>query len=446
MEQGEMTSRCSRSSGIPGRRRHDRLDRVRMRHGDDRLAGVIGHETQHGVHGAHRHLGEGLAAGKPEPAGPALHRGPFLGAVQPGQGLLGPVAHVDLDEARGGPHAQAERPGDGGGGLARALQRRRVDGGRGLGEGGDAPGGRAGLLVPLLREVQSRRPARGASCRWWGSRRGGPAARRWREEPCGRAGPAGVRKRNGRSGTRSSIVGSAPWRPTVARGLGGRGAGGRGGLPALSEAGQLARGGRPHRSGLLRRSGVLGSRRPGPRRSRTQRWCWSAWRPPRTAPTAPGACSPGTGPVTGSSPPSTGRASPRSRPARRGDDGLELDRRLHHRDGALRAAGQQADPGGARGVRAVSRPRAGPAGRGGGRAGAGAGGLAGGGRPLRAPATPGLRPPGREPAARRAGAARFVPPEPAEHVHRQADRAHVRRRVRPGPRVDRFGGGQDTRS
>ena len=74
-----MTSRCMRSSGMPGRRRHDRLDRVGVRHRDDRLAGVLGHEVEHRVHGPDRHLGEGLAAGEAEPAGPALDLGPLLG-------------------------------------------------------------------------------------------------------------------------------------------------------------------------------------------------------------------------------------------------------------------------------------------------------------------------------------------------------------------------------
>jgi len=41
-----------------------------------------------------------------------------------------------------------------------------------------------------------------------------------------------------------------------------------------------------------------------------------------------------------------------------------------------------------------------------------------------------LRPPRRVPGPGRAGAARFVPPQPAEHVHRQAHRAHAGRGVR----------------
>jgi uracil-DNA glycosylase len=46
-------------------------------------------------------------------------------------------------------------------------------------------------------------------------------------------------------------------------------------------------------------------------------------------------------------------------------------------------------------------------------------------------------------AARRPDAARLVPPEPAEHVHRQADRADVRRRVHPGPAAHRRRSGHE---
>ena len=54
------------------------------------------------------------------------------------------------------------------------------------------------------------------------------------------------------------------------------------------------------------------------------------------------------------------------------------------------------------------------------------------GGPLRAPPAARVRPSGRGDASGRPHAARLVPSEPAEHVHRQTDRAHVRRRVQPG--------------
>ena len=168
MEQGEMTSRCMRSSGMPAAAATIALIGSACDTATMVCAGVLGHQAEHGVHGAHRHLGEGLAAGKAEPAGPALHGGPLRGPVQPGQRLLGPVAHVDLDEAGRGPHPEAERLGDRGRRLAGALERRGVDGGRGLGQGGDALGRRGGLRVALLGEVQPGAPGPGASCRWWG--------------------------------------------------------------------------------------------------------------------------------------------------------------------------------------------------------------------------------------------------------------------------------------
>ena len=100
---------------------------------------------------------------------------------------------------------------------------------------------------------------------------------------------------------------------------------------------------------------------------------------------------------------------------------------------SLRAARQQAEPGRARRVPALSPPGAPGVGRRAGAGGARAVRLLGAGRPVRAAAPPSLRPPGRVPAPRRQDVALLVPPEPAEHLHRDADRADVRRRVRPGP-------------
>ena len=118
------------------------------------------------------------------------------------------------------------------------------------------------------------------------------------------------------------------------------------------------------------------------------------------------------------------------------------DRLPHHRRGALRAAGQQAAarPSATNcarwlerelallpDVRVVRLPRRL-------RVGGGAAHAA----PCSAARRPRPRPKfghGAEWDAATAGAARLLPPEPAEHVHRQADRRHDRRRARPGARA-----------
>ena len=112
---------------------------------------------------------------------------------------------------------------------------------------------------------------------------------------------------------------------------------GRGGLPALPAAGALARGGGPHGPGLVRRPGVLGSRRPRLRRS-----------PRRTGARRPGARRPRRQPHR---PHVHGRplgrlALRRALPGRLrvpADEHVtrrrpRADRRLHHRHGALRPA------------------------------------------------------------------------------------------------------------
>ena len=215
-------------------------------------------------------------------------------------------------------------------------------------------------------------------------------------------------------------------------GRAGRRATGCFGLPPLPQAGELARRGGPYRARLLRRPGLLGPRRPGFGDPRAPRSCWWAWPRPRTAPTAPAGCSRGTAPATGSSLPCTGRGTPRNPPARRGTT-------------ACTCAGPTSrQPCTAR-RRPTSRPRpsadacapylarAAPLARRRGPGGPGPGRLAGGGSPLRAAPPPGLRPPGRVPAPGRADAARLVPPQPAEHVHRKAHGSDVRRRLRPCP-------------
>ena len=198
----------------------------------------------------------------------------------------------------------------------------------------------------------------------------------------------------------------------------------------------MARRGGPHGPGLLRRPGLLGPRRSGVRRP--ERSARSGRPGPGRAGRQPHRQNVHRGPL---------RRLALRRPL---PGGLRLathqhgagrrpraHRRLRHRDGALRTAGQQADPGRARRVRAVPHPGARPPAAGGGRGGTGAVRLAGGQCALRAPAAPVLRPPGREHASRRADVARLLPPEPAEHVHGEADGADVRRRVHPGPAAHR---------
>ena len=115
------------------------------------------------------------------------------------------------------------------------------------------------------------------------------------------------------------------------------------------------------------------------------------------------------------------------------DDGLAPHRRVDHRGRAVRAAGQQADAGRARHVPAVPRARAGAA-----RATPGcvlALGQFGWDvvcSTLRPAPPAAVRPRRRGRAARRPVAARLLPREPAEHLHRQAHRAHARRGAGPG--------------
>ena len=194
---------------------------------------------------------------------------------------------------------------------------------------------------------------------------------------------------------------------------------------------------------------------PLPRRGATGRGRWPAsatpgagWRssaspPPRTAPTAPAACSPATAPATGSTPRCTApatRTSP-SRAAR--DDGLRL------RDAYVTAVVRCAPPANkptpaerdsclpylARELALLERCRTIVA--------LGAFAWDGALRALRelgvraAPAEAALRP-RRRGEDRRLDAARLLPPEPAEHLHRPAHRADARRDLRPRPRAERL--------
>ena len=173
--------------------------------------------------------------------------------------------------------------------------------------------------------------------------------------------------------------------------------------------------------------------RPGARASATRGRASrsSASRRPRTAPTAPGGCSPATAPAT-SSTPRCWRAGLASAPVSRSrDDGLALRGAYDHRRRALRAAGEQPDPRRARPLPAVRAARARAA-----RAtcrvivclGAFAWEAA-----LRIVA-PGAGPRPRfahgAELARGAGAARELPPQPAEHLHRAPDRGDAGRGAR----------------
>ena len=218
-------------------------------------------------------------------------------------------------------------------------------------------------------------------------------------------------------------------------------------LPPLPAAGRVARGPRRRPAQALPRRGLLGEaaerlRRPGgagrDRRPRPGR--------PRRQPDRPHVHRRPLRRVALRRP-APGRLRQPAESERRGD-GLRLRRRLRHRRRPLRAAGQQADHRGARQLPPLPGARAGAARP-----------LPGHRRPrrLRLGRLPARRPRarGRGAAAqaplrpRRRGrprpleAARLLPPQPAEHLHRQADRADDRRRLRAGAgarRLSSFGG------
>ena len=379
--------------------------------------------------------------GKRNPLGQRCTAGHSLLLTKRRQALLGPVAHVRLDEAGTGAHAQAQGLGDGCGRLLGALEGRGVDGHRRLGQRGDPrrPPPRPG--PDPSRPGAARLPGPGGPCRSSASSRGAPAGRGWRRAACGRCPDSWWigRRWCGQRSAREAIVGSAPWRPA---------------------------GGRATRWPSCNRRWRTCRRCP-----RLVRWREEVARTGRASYAGQvywGRGVPGFGdPAAALDPGRPGSGGPRGQPHRAhvhrrplgrlalrralqgrirlaahqhvGRRRVDPARRLHHGHGPLRAARQQADARRAGQLRALPEPGARPPdpGRGGG--GAGPGGLERAGRALRDAAAAPLRAPGRGRAARRPPAARLVPPEPAEHVHREAHRADVRCRVRPGHAADRRG-------
>src|SRR5439155_1581716 len=100
-----------------------------------------------------------LATGEAEAAWMALNGPPLGPARDPFQRPAGPGADVELDEPALDAEGETARPGDGGRGLTRALERRGVDR-RDLRERGEAPRDGVRLAPPLVREVQPLRSTR----------------------------------------------------------------------------------------------------------------------------------------------------------------------------------------------------------------------------------------------------------------------------------------------
>ena len=224
------------------------------------------------------------------------------------------------------------------------------------------------------------------------------------------------------------------------------------GLPGLPAAGRVARGGRPHRpAGVVRRPAVLGPARARASATRRRGCSSSAWRRPPTAPTGPAGCSPATAAATGSTPRCTGPGSPRSRGA-----GTPATARSCTAPGSSRPCAARRRPTSRRrrsatpaatGWTATSSwpPRpcgcCWPSGRSAGtpRSPPSAGSVALHERPkprFGHGARAELAVPERLQAQRCCpdlDAARQLPRQPAEHLHRQADRADAGRRPGPGP-------------
>ena len=172
-----------------------------------------------------------------------------------------------------------------------------------------------------------------------------PPGTGWPGDPADAADAGGADRRRGTPARRALRDGRGARRPGV-------------GLPGLPAAGRAG----ARRSPGGKRASFADQPywgRPGPGFGDPEPRCSSSgWRRRPTAATAPAGCSPATAPATGCSPRCTGPASRASRPACPAGDGLALTGAADGRGRALRAAGQQADAGGARHLRAVARPRA----------------------------------------------------------------------------------------
>ena len=406
-----------------------RLDRVGVGDGHDDAARVAWRPAgATAPTDAVLHLGEGLAAGEAEAARVALHGAPLGQLHELLQLGAGPLAEVALEQAPVDGDLQPAGLGDRGGRLAGPLERRGVDRvdprqlgdarrrrrrpARGPRRPGAGPGARPGRIVPVVGV-------------WpWRTRSTSVGGGGLRERVEGRVEARRVvamvsrstyrRRRglaHGRDRRRRRPAGPAPaWWPGASRSAG------RSGPPSPART-----------TGPGRCPGFGSTRGAG---------SWSsAWRRRPTAATAPAGCSPATARATGCSA-SMYRAGLANQPDERRSSttACELARRLHHRRRALRAAGQQADA-------RRARPRAGRTSSASWRCCADVRVIVVPRRrsPTRTwPRVLGVRPRPRfghgveVAGARRPHAAVLVPPEPAEHLHRQAHRADARRRLRAG--------------
>ena len=196
-------------------------------------------------------------------------------------------------------------------------------------------------------------------------------------------------------------------------------------MPALSAAGRVARAGRPREGAPVPRRGRTGAGRCRGSATRTRGSCCSGWRRRPTAATGPGGSSPATPRATSCGRRCTGPGSRIEPASRRADDGLTLT------DAYIAAAVRCAPPANKPTIdeRDTCAPflarELGAADGGAGhrrarrlRLGGGAPGAAATGHDDAAEAA--VRP-RRRGDDRAVPAARHLPPEPAEHVHRPAD-------------------------
>ena len=265
MEHGETTRRCIRSSGTPAAAATTAL-MDRAPDGDDRLARVLRHEAEHRIHrGGMRSPRTTPARATLNPPGQRCTVGDLPAWYRRGQGLLGPVAHVDLDVGPARCAREAERPGDQGRGLGGSAPAARCTGARRLGQGGDPPGRRRGLPCPF--SERWRPPA----CP--GSILPVVGVVPWRTRSTAVAGGAFRRRRDGGVSRRDGGTGAHRRLCVVVRrpcpeGLLGRACSGRwqraAGVCAWSAGVRRWRAPDARRS----RTGVLGPWRPGVRRSR----------------------------------------------------------------------------------------------------------------------------------------------------------------------------------